>query len=244
MSSFPPPSFPAGAGAPTSGWTAPIASLSKALVVLVAIYIPLHVLGVVNTVRVSDKAQRFLDDEVSRREFREANDFSVLQIGGLLVIPIAVVTMIWMFRMASNLRALGRQGQTWSSAWAMAGWFLPPGFVYAIPWLMFRELWKGSDPAITRGDGRWKSGRVPPLIDVWWVLYGLLPLLGLFTTGQLIAQLNSGDDDLEDVAERFADDRIFFLIVGVGGLLAAIAFLAIVRQLSARHMAATGEGAG
>ena len=63
---------------------------------------------------------------------------------GLLVIPIAVLTIIWMFRMAGNLRQLGRTGATWAPGWAIGGWFCPPCAIYAIPWLMFRELWRGS----------------------------------------------------------------------------------------------------
>ena len=58
--------------------------------------------------------------------------------------------MIWMYRMAANHRALQRNG-TWAPGWAIGGWFLPPGGLYIIPFLMFRELWKASDP---NGPGR------------------------------------------------------------------------------------------
>ena len=64
--------------------------------------------------------------------------------------------MIWMFKMAKNVRALGRQGLRYAPGWAIGGWFVPPCVLYVVPWLMFRELWKASDPEppIPRTGGR------------------------------------------------------------------------------------------
>ena len=114
---------------------------------------------------------------------------------GLMVIPIAVLTMIWMFRMSANLRTLGRHGQTWAPGWGIASWFVPPCVIYAVPWLMFRELWKGSDPACDPSDPAWKNGRVSPLVNVWWVLYGLVPLLGLLLRSRRCRSGRYGHDD-------------------------------------------------
>ena len=63
--------------------------------------------------------------------------------------------------MAANLRKLGRPGQTWAPGWGIASWFVPPCFVYAVPWLMFKELWRGSDPGVPPGDPSWKQRPVP-----------------------------------------------------------------------------------
>lgn len=237
----PPPGYIAygGQGAVTPG-AQNIGGLTKALVTLLVILIPLQLLSVFSTINITSKARDFLDGSASEADFKDATQFNLGQLGGLLIIPIAVLTMIWMFRMAGNLRSLGRTGATWARGWAIGGWFVPPCVLYVVPWLMFKELWKGSDPAVAAGDPTWKSGRVSPLITVWWVLYGLVPLLGFVTSAGIISQFKA-DNNVESVAEQFdkyATLNIALAIVGIG---TTAVYLTLVRQLSTRHMQATRE---
>ena len=251
----PPPSFPPpppnlappagyvyGSGA---GWMATgapmrrIGGVAKALGLLLMIYIPLQVIAIFTTIRLSQKAKDYLNDEISESEFRDATRLDVGGLSGFLIIPIAVLTMILMYRMAQNLRALGRSGQTWSSGWAIGGWFCPPLVVYAIPWLMFRELWKGSDPEIAPDDPSWKRSHVSPLVNVWWVLYGLLPLIGIVTAAGIFA--NVASTSIENFAERIDDFLVINLLLGVASVAGAIVYLLMIRQLSERHMRATHE---
>ena len=158
-----------------------------------------------------------------------------------MVIPIAVLTMIWMFRMAANLRKLGRTGQTWAPGWGIGAWFVPPCVVYAVPWLMFKELWKGSDPTIAPGDPAWKQAPVSPLVTVWWVLYGLVPLLGvLLGRGHRRATARRDDHARRSPSDSsdFSAVNIFFAVVG---MVATFVYLRLVRDLSARHMQSTRE---
>jgi Domain of unknown function (DUF4328) len=238
----PPPGYVAygGPGA-YSGQFQGIARLSKALTVLLWIYVPLQLISIFDQLRLSREAEKFLDGEISEDKFRDAVQVNFSSIFGLMIVPIAVLTMIWMYRMASNLRKLGRQGQTWAPGWGIASWFVPPCVVYAVPWLMFKELWRGSDPELgAGGDTSWKRGPVPPLVTVWWVLYGLVPLLGFFSAAGVAGQLRAGMT-MRTLAERFQDFgtvNVIFTVVGIG---TTLVYLKLVRDLAARHMQATRE---
>ncbi|TPW10214.1 MAG: hypothetical protein FD127_3834, partial [Acidimicrobiaceae bacterium] len=150
----PPPGYIAygGAGAAMSGTFSRIGGIAKALVVLLAIFIPFQLLGVIALFQLRDKARAFLEGSLPEDEFTSASTTNLSSIAGLLVIPMIVLTMILMYKMAKNLRGLGRTGATWGSGWAIGGWFCPPCAIYAIPWLMFRELWRGSDPEVAPND--------------------------------------------------------------------------------------------
>lgn len=237
----PPPGYVqyGGYGAAPRG-TQTIGGLTKALVVLLTILLPLQLLAVFSTISLTSKSRDFLNGTTTEDDFRKATQFNVGQLAGFLVIPIAVLTMIWMFRMASNLRALGRTGATWGPGWAIGGWFVPPCVLYVVPWLMFKELWKGSDPAVGPGDPSWKSGRVAPIVTIWWVLYGLVPLLGFVSSAGIIAQL-SKTNDFETLAEQYDKFAVINIALAAVGLVTTVAYLVLVRQLSARHMQATRE---
>ena len=157
------------------------------------------------------------------------------------MIPIAVLTIITMFRMASNLRSLGRSNPTWAPGWAIGGWFCPPCVIYAIPWLMFRELWKGSDPTLEPFDPNWKQRPVSPLVNVWWVLYGLVPLIGIFAAGNIGAVQAFGDVDWDEVARNTVDRHVLTVVLGVVTVVTTVVYLVMLRQLTRRHMQCTRE---
>lgn len=237
----PPPGYVAygGEGA-YSGAFQRIGGVAKAMVVLLWIYLPLQVLSIFDLVRLSRRAKKFLDGTITEQSFRDSVKVNPSSVVGLLVIPIAVLTMIWMYRMASNLRKLGRPGQTWVPGWGIAGWFVPPCFIYAVPWLMFKELWKGSDPACAPADPNWKQGRVPPLVTIWWVLYGLVPLLGLFSAAGVAGQVGAGMT-MRQLAQRFRDFGAANIVLAVVGMVTTFVYIQLIRQLSSRHEQATRE---
>lgn len=237
---MPPPGYVAygGPGAVPQG-TMPIAGISKALGILMLILVPFQALAVFSTFQISDSARDFINGSISESEFEDKYSNPLGQMAGFLMIPVAVLTIIWMFRMAKNIRALGRTDATFAPGWAIGGWFTPPCFLFAVPWLMFRELWKGSDPDAQAGLQNWKAGRVSPLINVWWVLYGLLPLAGLATSVSFFA--NFQDANSEDLADQFDKYATVNIALGVIAIASAIVYFLLVRQLSDRHMKATGE---
>ena len=240
-----PPSF-GGYGSPlvAARPTRRISGLATALVVLVAIYIPLSLFNIAGTVQLADKARKFRAGDMTVSAFRDAVQVNAGNIGGLLLIPTAILTMVWMYRMAGNVRSLGRPGLRFGTGWAIGGWFVPPGLIYAVPWLMFRELWKASASNIAPGDPSWRNEHVTPLIDVWWVLYGLVPLAGLFSAVGFLSLLRTSSDSdqrMRDVAKQLDRFLALNVAIAVAGTVAAVVYLLVVRGLSARHMQATGE---
>ena len=157
------------------------------------------------------------------------------------MIALVVLTMIWMHRLASNHRALHRDG-TWSPGWAIGGWFLPPLVLYVIPYLMFRELWKASDPNVPAGDDRWKTNPVSIVVTLWWLAYGVAPIPIAIAQGSrgIAGNLNGDMESLaETVDERLAWSFASSLVVA----LAAVLYIVLARQLSRRHRQLTGESA-
>lgn len=187
---------------------------------------------------VVDDAEAFLDGDIDQDEFLEAaSPYLLLSfVQGLVVLASAVLVMIWMHRLARNHRTLHR-GATWGPGWAVGGWFLPP-LLYIIPFLMFRELWRASDPEVPVG-GDWKSGPVSPLVAAWFVLYSVLPL-GLLAvqSGDVISSFAASETDM---AEQISGGQaVTFVGVAVSAV-AAIVFIVMARQLGRRHRQLTGE---
>jgi len=151
MSALPPPP-PPGNLTPPPGYVAygmpgtaggniqRIKGLAKALTILISIVIPLQFLGIFTTIQLGKKVHQLATGEIDVDQFKSSNVGGLASLGGLLIIPIAVLTMIWMFRMAANVEVLGYQDRRWGRGWGIAAWFVPPCIVYAVPWLMFREL--------------------------------------------------------------------------------------------------------
>jgi hypothetical protein len=220
-----------------------VRGLTTWIVVLTAIVGIVGVLSTLLSRLATDEARDFLAGRISEDDFVESYLPALLlgSVQGAATIALIVLTMIWMYRVASNHRALQRTG-TWSPGWAIGGWFLPPLVLYIIPYFMFRELWKASDRTVPVGDQRWKQGAVGSVVTIWWVLYGLaLPI----ATGFAQAGFGAGQfgSDYESLAEAIDERFTVNLVAGIVGAAAAAAYIVMVRQLSFRHRLFTGESA-
>ena len=183
-------------------------------------------------------ASAYLNGELSDSEFISAvTPYALLTfVQSVSVLATVVLVILWMYRIAANLRRLGRSG-TWGPGWAIGGWFLPP-MLYIIPLLMFRELWHGSDPSAPR-DGNWRSKRFPPILIVWFALYSVAPLVLLFSTGdQSLTSIGGAEREL---AEHIAGSSASSWVTAAIGVAGAAAFIALCRMLTARHQRLTGE---
>lgn len=236
----PPPSYVPYGQPEFVGNVKPIALLSRTLGTMLLVLIPLQALAVADSWSLVGTARDYLAGRISDTEFENASGGGLGTLAGFLVIPIAVVSILWMQRMAQNLRAIGRRGITWSPGWAIGGWFVPPGVLYVVPWLMFRELWKASAPDVAPGDTSWKQEKVPPIVDLWWVLYGLVPILGIITSADTLLSLTTSDDYVE-VAKNIDRFATLNIVLAILGIVATGVYHALVRQWSARHMRCTHE---
>jgi hypothetical protein len=151
-----------------------------------------------------------------------------------------VLTIVWMFRIAKNVRSFGRV-TTWSPLFAIFGWFLPPLVLYVIPFLVLRELWKASEPSEVDGTDGWKRSADTPVLWFWFVLFGLVPAvlfaiqIGSFATSGLPA------GDIESVADGLDDFGAIGWLTAVLSVAAAAVWVRFVRQLTNRHKLLTDE---
>jgi hypothetical protein len=146
-----------------------------------------------------------------------------------------------MYKIAKNVRTLGRT-TTFAPIFAIVGWFLPP-FLFVVPLLVLRELWKASDPTVPVGAGEWRASGETPVLYVWFVLYGIIPAIITFASLSTVIDATLDlDTDTESIAEVTASTNGALLIVGgLVGLAAAGAWSILVRRLTDRHTALTGE---
>jgi hypothetical protein len=191
---------------------------------------------------ITTDAADFLAGSISQSEFEDALvPLNLVQlVVSVATVATGVLTIIWMFRMANNVRAFGR-ATTWSPLFAIFGWFLPPLVLYVIPFLVLRELWKASEPTDGAEVDSWK--RVPdnPVLWVWFVLFGVLPAvlfavqIGSFATGGLPT------GDIESVAESLDEFGAIGWLTAVLNLAAAAVWVRFVGQLTLRHKQLTNE---
>jgi hypothetical protein len=216
--------------------------LAKWLGVLVIVGAVAQLLSLIATYALTDDAAAYLRGDISENDF--IGSYALVGVVGLLSLIVSValivLTFIWMFRLATNNRKLGRASR-WSPGWAIGGWFCPPLVLYIIPFLMFRELWKGSDPQFGPNDTRWTTAKVSPLVTVWWLLYGILPLV-MIPLGFSMAFGNVGGSSTADLAEQIDDSMGITALSTLGGIASSVAYYLLVRALTARQVAQTQEG--
>jgi uncharacterized protein DUF4328 len=243
----PPPSAPP-AGyyqqgtAPSAGWGAPgadyqaatkwrsLRGLTKTLTVLFAIHIgllALMIIGVINHLSVLGDKERggFVFDT---KAVNDAQTFpaSMLLLAGLVGIATFVLLIIWLYRAAKNNEALGRQNPRLGAGWAIGGWFIPVAW-WVIPFIVLDDVWRGSDPAIPRGDPSWRRSRTLPAIWAWAVTAAIL------TIPNFIA--SSGGDVRADEPEKVRRDDILRIIGALGGIIAAVLAIVVIRKVATRQ---------
>lgn len=216
-----------------------VGSLRTVLVILLGIYIVGAIIGAIAAPGIVDSADDLLNGRISDDDFR--NDFAVYGLmgglSGVAQLAVVVLTIIWTYRIVKNHRSIGRRTR-WGPGMAIGGWFLPP-FLYIIPTLVLREAWKASDPAVPPGDDRWRANPDNPLIWVWFAVYGVGTLvLSSISTSLQIRQFGG---EPEDIADAYADSLGVLIAITVAGIVSAVLWALIVRQLTDRHTRLTGE---
>lgn len=238
----PPPGYAAFDNRPTQAATRRIGGLGKAVVVLVVIAAVAALATALFSTAVTQDAEDFLAGDISEDDFQSAiaplNAVQLVSVAVLLAT--GVLTIIWMYRMAANVRAFGR-ATTWHPLFAVFGWLLPPLVLYVIPFLVLRELWKASAPTEVDGGEGWKRERDNPVLWVWFVLFGIFPTIMLAVELGNLASAGLPAGDYESIAESLEDFAALDWIVTIVNIGAAITWLAFVRQLTARHVRLTGE---
>ncbi len=228
-------------GQPTpAGTVSRIKGLSTAILVLVVLSAVGTALVTLITPSAEDDAVDFLDGRISEDDFIESYAPVLLAqaVQSIALLASAVVSVIWLYRIAKNVRLFGR-ATTWAPIWAVFGWVLPP-FVYIIPTLMLREMWQASDPETPAGSDSWKQQRTPPILWTWVAVYVVGPLILLgFQAGSLVGGGFAGDT--ESLAEQVDDFGAAQYASGILGVVGAVVWIVLTRQYTQRHMRLTGE---
>ena len=218
-----------------------VGGIARAAAILVAAAGVLSAGSVAATRLVIDDAEAYLDDRLGQDEFLEAAaPYALLSfLQAVVLLASAVVVIIWMHRVASNLRMLHR-GTTWGPGWAIGGWFAPP-FLYVIPFLALREMWKASDPGVPVG-GEWRSRPVSPILVAWFIVFGpIQAALQITQLDDMFAGFGAGEDTL---AEQITGDLTLPVVAAAADVVAAFLFVLLVHRLTSRHRRLTGEDRG
>jgi hypothetical protein len=239
----PPPGYAAYDGHPTpTAGVRRVRGLSIPIVVSTVVVALGTLLAAFLSAGITTDARDFLAGSIEQSEFEDAlvplNAVQLLV--SVATLATGVLTIIWMFRLAHNVRAFGR-ATTWSPLFAIFGWFLPPLVLYIIPFLVLRELWKASEPTVVDGSDTWKRSPDNPLLWVWFVLFGLLPAvlfavqIGSFAAGGVPT------GDIESIAESLDEFGAIGWLTAVLNVAAAAVWVSFVRQLTQRHTRLTNE---
>jgi hypothetical protein len=162
-------------------------------------------------------------DQEANRIYTDANKgFNGWSLLGIVTTATLVLLIIWMWRSAHNARALGRNGARLAPGWAIAAWFIPIAS-WVLPYLLYSDLWRSSDPASERGDG-WRARPGVPLIRAFWSVHVAGSVLG-FTTIGLALSGTTGESATRAL-----------LIVSAGmNAAAALLNIVVVRDITARQ---------
>ncbi len=238
----PPPGFAASDLASTQRGVSRIGGLAKAIIAATAVVAVATILTAVFSASAAQDATDFLAGDLTEDEFQEAIAAAsgVQLVTGVATLATGVLTIMWAFRIANNVRAFGR-ATTWSPLFAIFGWFLPPMVLYVIPFLVLRELWKASDPTSLDGTDRWKKQSDNPVLWVWFVIFGLVPAVLLVVQIGSFASAGLPESNLESFAEQLEDFGALGWVTALVNTVAAVVWIVFVRQLTARHTQLTHE---
>jgi hypothetical protein len=98
-----------------------------------------------------------------------ANPFEC--VAPLLGLPTAIVFLMWVYRVYSNLYLFRVSGLTYSPGWAVGYFFIPIINLFR-PYMALQEVWRASDPDLPPDDRRgWRNTDSSAVILLWWLLW-------------------------------------------------------------------------
>ena len=239
----PPPGYVAYGGPGAYGGTFQrIGGLTKALVVLTIVTIVASALSLITQLTLRGNALDFREGSTTIEEFADKLGpyLAASALAGFVGLATLIVQIIWTFRMTKNLQVLGRHNRTFSPGATIAINILGGCTLGILPYFMWRELWKGSDPDSPAGDPTWKQRPVGQIVHTY-LIVNLLTVavaagLGI---GNAVTRISRNSD--ETIAKQLVDRFALVIVAGVLSLVSAVIFLSLIRQLSTRHMRSTRE---
>lgn len=147
---------------------------AKALLVFFIIYIlftVLSIFAVLNEIKIYNK----ILIEGTNSEAEEILSLMVTSLFDLLQSLVLIVTYVlfcmWIHRAYRNVMVLHNDELKYSPGWAV-GWYFIPFANMVLPFLVMREIWKGSSPHGKVGDKlAWKKEKGSALLVFWWIFW-------------------------------------------------------------------------
>jgi hypothetical protein len=243
----PPPSFnpppgyvPYGSSSVQGGFRR-IGGLTKWLVVLLIATAVAQVITILVQWGLRSAAADYLaNPEVVDFKGKLGTYVATAALAGLLAVAQLVLLVIWTFRMAKNLQVLGRVPQAFAPGVTIAINILGSCTLGVLPYFMWREIWRGSDPTTLPNDPTWKQKAYGTILNIHLGLVLAGAMVG-FAVGSASGVSNFKSGSTADLAKNLHDK---FGVVAAAGLIqvaAVLVFVAVARQLAARHMQSTLE---
>ncbi|MFC8271967.1 DUF4328 domain-containing protein [Streptomyces sp. NPDC057271] len=152
---------------------------------------------------------------------------SVFQV--LSRLALAVVFVIWFFRVRKNAGVFAPDGHRGGPGWAIGAWFVPVANLWW-PRTVAAGTWRASRRG-AYGDGVSRDESLA-LLNWWWTFWILTNLVGSFAEAVY---------DDADTVEEFAAGAGFLMGAAVVDIVAAVLAILFVRRLtSMQHHKATG----
>jgi Domain of unknown function (DUF4328) len=239
----PPPGYVAYGGPGAYGGTFQrIGGLTKALVILSIVTIVATALSLITQLTLRGNALDFRDGTTTIEEFSDKLGpyLAVSALAGFVGLATLIVQIIWTFRMTKNLEVLGRTNRAFSPGATIAINILGGCTLGILPYFMWRELWKGSDPESPAGDPAWKQRPVGSIVHTW-LIVTLLTVVVAAGLGVANAVTRISRNSDETIAKQLDTRFAFVILAGALSVASAVIFLMLIRQLSSRHMRSTRE---
>jgi hypothetical protein len=239
----PPPGYVAYGGPGAVGGFQRIASLTKWLVGLLGAALLVQAASVLAQLSLRASANDFLGGTITEQQFKDKFGIytTLTLVAAAVGVASTVVLCIWTFRMAKNMQVLGRSPQTFSTPGAtIAINILGACTLGILNFLMWREIWRGSEASTAAGDPGWRRNPFSPLISIHLALSVVGVIVGAAVgIGSGLTSVKSSSTS--DVAKNLHDKVGLIGAAGLLQLAAALVFIVLARQLAARHMQATRE---
>ncbi|MBP1631753.1 MAG: zinc-ribbon protein [Acidobacteria bacterium] len=248
---YPPESRPAPPAPPAPPWAlAPQTQLSPGLHTAVRVFLYLSgataglaVVALANAIP-RMHAYWFAPVGADAAEFsawEEAADLWAVAAGlvGLAGLVLFILLLVWGNQAYRSLNRSGAEGRSWSSGWAVGGWFIPLAAV-VIPRLVLSEIERISHP--DNGPAPIGAGwRRQPLLGTglaWWILLvcaGVLGAAGAAVTGTGTLVVGEGVDAVTTIT-----DGVLYRN-GLALMAAAMVLAGIAQLLGAAYFRSLGE---
>ncbi len=158
-------------------------------------------------------------------------------------ISVGLVCLAWLYRVHTNLPALGARNLRFTPEWAVGLWFIPFAHLY-YPYHVMWETWRESDPG-GADDTQLQIGSPSALIGWWWALVVCALALGFYYPfwAKVTAREVLGVSSVVDVEYFYVEATSAALNIAAA-LLGILVITGIDRMQTEKHRrATTGPGA-